>query len=85
MNVNEYLVVNGTENIWAVGDCAVANYAPTAQVAAQEGVFLANLFNTMAKTDAIEAELKDLSAKQAVAQKEQRDQILDEIKERQKQ
>jgi NADH:ubiquinone reductase (non-electrogenic) len=85
LNVNEYLVVNGTENIWAVGDCAVANYAPTAQVAAQEGVFLANLFNTMAKTDAIEAELKDLSERQAVAKKEDRDQILDEIKERQKQ
>ena len=85
LNVNEYLVVNGTENIWAVGDCAVANYAPTAQVAAQEGVFLANLFNTMAKTDAIEAELKDLSEAQAVAKKEDRDHILDEIKERQKQ
>ena len=85
LNVNEYLVVNGTENIWAVGDCAVANYAPTAQVAAQEGVFLANLFNTMAKTDAIEEEMKELSAKQAIAKKEDRDLILDEIKERQKQ
>jgi NADH:ubiquinone reductase (non-electrogenic) len=85
LNVNEYLVVNGTENIWAVGDCAVANYAPTAQVAAQEGVFLANLFNTMAKTDAIEAEMKELSEKQAVAKKEDRDAVLDEIKERQKQ
>src|SRR5258708_6524184 len=47
--VNEYLVVKGTENIWAVGDCAVANYAPTAQVAAQEGAFLARLLNQMAK------------------------------------
>jgi NADH:ubiquinone reductase (non-electrogenic) len=85
LNVNEYLVVNGTENIWAVGDCAVANYAPTAQVAAQEGAFLARLFNTMAKTDAIEAEMTELSAKQATAKKEDRDMILNEIKERQKQ
>ena len=59
--VNEYLVVKGTENIWAVGDCAIANYAPTAQVASQEGAFLARLFNQMAKTDSIETELAELS------------------------
>jgi NADH:ubiquinone reductase (non-electrogenic) len=81
LNVNEYLVVNGTENIWAVGDCAVANYAPTAQVAAQEGAFLARLFNTMAKTDAIEDELKELSAKQAVAKSDDRNKLLDQIEE----
>jgi NADH:ubiquinone reductase (non-electrogenic) len=85
LDVNEYLVVNGTENIWAVGDCAVANYAPTAQVAAQEGAFLARLFNTMAKTDAIDAELKGLSAKQAAAKPDERNALLNEINERQKQ
>ena len=78
LNVNEYLVVKGTENVWAVGDCAVANYAPTAQVAAQEGAFLARLFNTMAKTDAIEQELTELSIKQETA-KDDRNQILDQI------
>lgn len=84
--VNEYLVVNGTENIWAVGDCAIANYAPTAQVASQEGAFLARLFNTMAKTEAIEAELKKLSDSQAQAKTpEERNHILDEIRERQRQ
>ncbi|KAI1608259.1 NADH dehydrogenase [Exophiala viscosa] len=85
LEVNEYLVVNGTENIWAVGDCAVANYAPTAQVAAQEGAFLARLFNTMAKTDAIETEMRELSAKQSSAKAEERTAILNEITERQKQ
>jgi NADH:ubiquinone reductase (non-electrogenic) len=85
LDVNEFLVVNGTENIWAVGDCAVANYAPTAQVAAQEGAFLARLFNTMAKTDAIDDELKDLSAKQAKAKGDERTAILNEISERQRQ
>ncbi|KAI5457731.1 hypothetical protein BGZ63DRAFT_393627 [Mariannaea sp. PMI_226] len=59
--VNEYLVVQGTKDIWAVGDCAVAGYAPTAQVASQEGVFLARLFNNMAKTEAHEARIKELS------------------------
>ncbi|EQL36701.1 NADH dehydrogenase [Blastomyces dermatitidis ATCC 26199] len=79
--VNEYLVVNGTENIWAVGDCAVTNYAPTAQVASQEGAFLARLFNTMAKTAAIEDELKALSKAQAEAPtEEERNKVLDEIR-----
>ena len=85
LKVNEYLVVNGTENIWAVGDCAIANYAPTAQVASQEGAFLARLFNTMAKTDAIELELQDLSEKQSAAKASDREAVLDEISERQKQ
>ncbi|KAK4106382.1 FAD/NAD(P)-binding domain-containing protein [Parathielavia hyrcaniae] len=60
--VNEYLVVQGTRDIWAVGDCAVAGYAPTAQVAGQEGNFLARLFNNMAKTEAIEAKIRELSS-----------------------
>ncbi|CAG8957195.1 hypothetical protein HYFRA_00009396 [Hymenoscyphus fraxineus] len=60
--VNEYLVVQGTKDIWATGDCAVAGYAPTAQVAGQEGAFLARLFNTMAKSEAIEQEIHELSS-----------------------
>ncbi|KAK2734934.1 NADH:ubiquinone oxidoreductase [Onygenales sp. PD_40] len=84
--VNEYLVVNGTENIWAVGDCAVTNYAPTAQVASQEGAFLARLFNTMAKNQDIDDELKKLSVAQAQApNEEERIKILDEIRALQKQ
>ncbi|KAF9889673.1 NADH:ubiquinone oxidoreductase [Aspergillus nanangensis] len=84
--VNEYLVVNGTENVWAVGDCAVTNYAPTAQVAGQEGAFLARLFNTMAKTEAVENDLKALSVAQSEAKNdEDRNQIFDEIRERQRQ
>lgn len=84
--VNEYLVVNGTENIWAVGDCAITNYAPTAQVAGQEGAFLARLFNTMAKTEAIESELKALSTAQYEAKSdEERNKVLDEIRALQKQ
>ncbi|KAF2865426.1 pyridine nucleotide-disulfide oxidoreductase-domain-containing protein [Massariosphaeria phaeospora] len=83
--VNEYLVVKGTENVWAVGDCAVANYAPTAQVAAQEGAFLARMFNQMAKTHEIEDELADLSVAQEKAPgKPERDDIFSQIKELQK-
>ena len=82
--VNEYLVVNGTENVWAVGDCAIANYAPTAQVASQEGAFLARLFNSLAKTQTINAELARLSDAQAKAKAEDRTEILGEIKTLQK-
>ncbi|KAK3939896.1 mitochondrial external alternative NADH-ubiquinone oxidoreductase [Diplogelasinospora grovesii] len=60
--VNEYLVVQGTRDVWAVGDCAVAGYAPTAQVASQEGNFLARLFNNMAKTEALEEKIRELSS-----------------------
>lgn len=60
--VNEYLVVQGTRDIWAIGDCAVAGYAPTAQVASQEGNFLARLFNNMAKTESTETRIHELSS-----------------------
>ncbi|KAH6693725.1 hypothetical protein F5X68DRAFT_199593 [Plectosphaerella plurivora] len=60
--VNEYLVVQGARDIWAIGDCAVAGYAPTAQVAGQEGNFLARLFNNMAKTEALEGRIHELSS-----------------------
>ncbi|KAG6018068.1 hypothetical protein E4U54_005975 [Claviceps lovelessii] len=61
--VNEYLVVQGARDIWAIGDCAVAGYAPTAQVASQEGNFLGRLFNNMAKTENHEARIQELSSK----------------------
>ncbi|KAK7742122.1 NADH:ubiquinone oxidoreductase [Cytospora paraplurivora] len=60
--VNEYLVVQGARDIWAVGDCAVAGYAPTAQVASQEGNFLAKLFNNMAQTEGLEQNIRELSS-----------------------
>lgn len=83
--VNEYLVVKGTDDIWAVGDCAVANYAPTAQVAAQEGAFLGRLFGQMAKTEDLEKRLAVLSDAQSSAMvKEERDELLAEIKELQR-
>lgn len=83
--VNEYLVVKGTENIWAVGDCAIANYAPTAQVASQEGAFLARLFNSLAKTDTINRELAHLSEVQSTKSGDERTLVFDQIKALQKQ
>lgn len=65
--VNEYLVVQGARDVWAIGDCAVAGYAPTAQVASQEGSFLAGLFNNMAKTENLENRIHDLSSSVNIA------------------
>lgn len=67
--VNEYLVVDGTDGVWALGDCSATKYAPTAQVASQQGAFLARLFNSMARTQALESELihlEELSAQTKV-------------------
>ncbi|KAE8366257.1 hypothetical protein BDV27DRAFT_143771 [Aspergillus caelatus] len=49
--VDEYLAVKGAPNIWALGDCANSNLPPTAQVAAQQGTYLAEVFNNMTATE----------------------------------
>jgi NADH:ubiquinone reductase (non-electrogenic) len=65
--VNEYLVVDGTEGIWAVGDCAQSKYAPTAQVASQQGAYLARLFNTMERRVVVESEIEELKELEATS------------------
>jgi len=71
--------------VWAVGDCAIANYAPTAQVASQEGAFLARLFNQMARTENFEEELAHLSEIQEKApNKAARDEAFTRIKDLQR-
>jgi NADH:ubiquinone reductase (non-electrogenic) len=48
--VDKYLKINKTENAFAIGDCASSGYPPTAQVAYQQGKFLANNFNSNFKS-----------------------------------
>ena len=43
--VNKYLNVEKKSNVFAIGDCAYSGNPPTAQVAYQQGVYLANQFN----------------------------------------
>lgn len=43
--VNKYLKVENTKNVYAIGDCAYSGNPPTAQVASQQGKYLANYFN----------------------------------------
>lgn len=58
--VDENLRVKGTDNVWAIGDCAIAGYAPTAQVAAQEGSYLAGLLNANGRADSLRIEIERL-------------------------
>jgi NADH:ubiquinone reductase (non-electrogenic) len=48
------------DSIFAIGDCTASSYAPTAQVASQQGNYLARQFAQLAKRDAIEANLAAL-------------------------
>lgn len=47
--VNENLKVKNTNNVYAIGDCAYSGNPPTAQVAYQQGEYLANSFNNKFK------------------------------------
>lgn len=49
--VDDYLRVKGASGVWALGDCTQTTFAPTAQVASQQGVFLGKLLNAMATAD----------------------------------
>ena len=57
LKVNDFMVVEGTENVWALGDCTATKYAPTAQAASQQGNYLASLFNDMAKSEKLDGEI----------------------------
>jgi NADH:ubiquinone reductase (non-electrogenic) len=50
-------MVGSNDSIFAIGDCTASSYAPTAQVASQQGNYLARQFAQLAKKDAIEAQL----------------------------
>lgn len=68
ITVDDFLRMKGAEgSIWAIGDCAASQYAPTAQVASQQGAYLARVFKQMAKKDAIEADLNQVKAQAATS------------------
>ena len=49
--VDECMKLDGSDSIYALGDCTFTTNAPTAQVAHQQGNFLADRFNKLAKID----------------------------------
>lgn len=58
ITVDESLRMKGADGVFAIGDCTATSYAPTAQVAAQEGSYLARVFKQLAKRDAVKSELE---------------------------
>ena len=46
IEINNMLKVKNTKNVWAIGDCAYSGNPPTAQVAYQQGYYLAKQFNS---------------------------------------
>lgn len=62
--------MKGAAGIFAIGDCTATSYAPTAQVAAQEGAYLARIFKQLARHDTLKAELEQLKG-EVVAEGEQ--------------
>lgn len=48
------------DSIFAIGDCTASSYAPTAQVASQQGAYLARQFQQLAKKDALTVQLAEL-------------------------
>lgn len=51
--VNGKLKLNGSLNIFALGDCTITKYPATAQVAFQQGCFLAKYFGKLQKVESL--------------------------------
>lgn len=60
--VDDFLRMLGAEGIYALGDCTATQYAPTAQVASQQGQYLAQSFNKMGNKARYERDLAALRA-----------------------
>ncbi|KAG5350541.1 hypothetical protein C0989_010520, partial [Termitomyces sp. Mn162] len=58
--VDEYLRMKGADGIFAIGDCSVTPYAPTAQVASQEGAYLARMLVQTARKESLEQKIPAL-------------------------
>jgi NADH:ubiquinone reductase (non-electrogenic) len=66
ITVDDHLRMKGAEDsIFALGDCTATSYAPTAQVASQQGAYLGRVLAQIARKDGLEAELKKLEVVKA--------------------
>ena len=59
LTVDEHLRMKGAEGIFAIGDCTATSYAPTAQVASQEGAYLARVLKQLARRDTLAQQLEE--------------------------
>lgn len=61
LTVDDHLVLAGSNgSIFALGDCTATSYAPTAQVATQQGHYLARMFLQIAARDKYQGEVDEL-------------------------
>lgn len=60
--VDDYLSMLGADGVFAVGDCTATQYAPTAQVASQQGQYLAQMFGRIGLKAKYERKLAKLRA-----------------------
>ncbi|CDO93010.1 unnamed protein product [Kluyveromyces dobzhanskii CBS 2104] len=63
LNVDEHLLVKGSNNIFAIGDNAFSGLPPTAQVAHQQAEYLAKVFDKMAKIPGFQQDLANRKEK----------------------
>jgi NADH:ubiquinone reductase (non-electrogenic) len=59
--VDDWMRMEGSDDIYAIGDASASKYAPTAQVASQQGKYLARLFSQLALRDHLEQEIASIS------------------------
>lgn len=72
--------MNGADDgIFAIGDCTATSYAPTAQVASQQGAYLARLFNQIAKRDNLQNRLDELEKDEARVTNEDKARVAEEV------
>ncbi|KAL0071083.1 NADH:ubiquinone oxidoreductase [Marasmius tenuissimus] len=82
ISVDDHLRMVGAEQqgIFAIGDCTSTSYAPTAQVASQQGSYLARVFAQIAKRDNLEAKVGELERSAAmILQPEEKNSVVAEI------
>lgn len=79
--VDDFLRMKGAEDsIFAIGDCTATSYAPTAQVASQQGAYLARQLHHMAKRDQLVEKLGKLESLAAtVPDEEEKKKALREV------
>lgn len=70
--VDGWLRMTGTQDIYALGDATATKYAPTAQVAAQQGKYLARVFAQLNATEQYQAEIEAATTAEEKAKKERK-------------
>ncbi|KAJ3969774.1 NADH dehydrogenase [Lentinula raphanica] len=81
LSVDDHLRLAGADgSIFAIGDCTSTSYAPTAQVASQQGAYLARVFAQMAKKTTLEEKLNQMEGSiPTVTDAEAKDRLSSEI------